>query len=952
MPTAILPDDDDDDWSDFAAAGTVDSATDRATVDRKPIEPSSRIDNAPVGWGKPGGAIPLSIFGEEETDDGEAGDDPGVAVDGSEEVRRGDVKQVDVKDLIANLYGLDGMTSSTSLPGTGLEFVANGKVGGPVSEIGCGGDEVVDEDDEWEFRAAPEETANGIPKFDTKGIAQGGSNLISSGSFISWDVLNFKANGHQEFNLFVPDSNGHVLNSPTKEEDGDDDDGWEFQDARLESHYKSNMNNGVGYPIKYEDREVVISSKTSNGVISDFSGFRPVSDSSVNGLRLDVAQTNAYDDSDWEFHASGTESLYRVESSEANKNSWETSKAVVGPFDSNKGPHGDLFVAASENLEGFTSVNLSLDSHSNLSGLDSNHGRDVNSVTQKALGDEFWEFKHVVPGNGLIDQDKLEDISNDSEAGKTQDIVSGENLQVSGNATSETPSKHEKNKPSWDTKEALPLSLFGDEELENSYNLPIQNDLIIREDDFMVKDDQEMRVKTTRDTSITDLIASLYSQPLPNPSMMVHEITQGGLDSATAGSEQVVVAEEDDFDDWDFHGASVDISGGAPSLDENTQQFTSSEFSSILVSPETLCWKENPENTDICWGLSDMSSQANNVEQRDISPMVPQNPSTRVELRDLVGFYDSLESELRVAVSHHLSNDEIHEDAKLKLHNEEFQDLYNELHTGELVSEIPSISRSQSNINIDALLQALQGPKFQVLETEYSLSSRLIMAKKDVKSLAELLQHVASVLRLFRLGTEEEHNRYVSTWSKMITACSKELKHGATLWRKCLEHDFQAQILSKPEGKQFILSLGEIYRVVEVLGVSARFYKPWLISSADFFGITAMLHECASDWSGSGLENALRSISDPLEFQYEGSVEAIVESIEQVRKLDTSVLEEMIFASEDPLCRLSLLIPGVVPGMKMVSWNGEQYFLKLINLWANLVISEPPELPQIYLRTD
>lgn len=40
----------------------------------------------------------------------------------------------------------------------------------------------------------------------------------------------------------------------------------------------------------------------------------------------------------------------------------------------------------------------------------------------------------------------------------------------------------------------------------------------------------------------------------------------------------------------------------------------------------------------------------------------------------------------------------------------------------------------------------------------------------------------------------------------------------------------------------------------------------------------------------------------------------------------------------------------VEPGMKMIVWDEEQYFLKLANLWANLISHHSPELPCIKIH--
>lgn len=40
-----------------------------------------------------------------------------------------------------------------------------------------------------------------------------------------------------------------------------------------------------------------------------------------------------------------------------------------------------------------------------------------------------------------------------------------------------------------------------------------------------------------------------------------------------------------------------------------------------------------------------------------------------------------------------------------------------------------------------------------------------------------------------------------------------------------------------------------------------------------------------------------------------------------------------------------LILPE--PGMKMIEWNGEEYLVKLVNLWVNLVSHDPSDLPRI-----
>lgn len=75
-----------------------------------------------------------------------------------------------------------------------------------------------------------------------------------------------------------------------------------------------------------------------------------------------------------------------------------------------------------------------------------------------------------------------------------------------------------------------------------------------------------------------------------------------------------------------------------------------------------------------------------------------------------------------------------------------------------------------------------------------------LQVERDSKSLVELLRHVALVLKILKLGSAEEQLKYVSTWSKMISACARELKHGASIWKQALEKNVSSQILSEKEG--------------------------------------------------------------------------------------------------------------------------------------------------------
>ncbi|KAF6152165.1 hypothetical protein GIB67_005811 [Kingdonia uniflora] len=184
---------------------------------------------------------------------------------------------------------------------------------------------------------------------------------------------------------------------------------------------------------------------------------------------------------------------------------------------------------------------------------------------------------------------------------------------------------------------------------------------------------------------------------------------------------------------------------------------------------------------------------------------------------------------------------------------------------------------------------------------------------KNLCSAAGLYEHASSMVNILTLGSLEDKYNYVTTWSRMILACSQELKHGASIWKQSLQKNAHTKILSKFEGQQYVVALGEIYRVVEVLRASTRVYKAWILSThAGPTNIFALLEECDAIWSGSRLEDALMSISDPVSSRYEGTVKELLESIKFVHALNEHDIQSHAFSLKGPICRFSLLPLTVV----------------------------------------
>lgn len=121
-------------------------------------------------------------------------------------------------------------------------------------------------------------------------------------------------------------------------------------------------------------------------------------------------------------------------------------------------------------------------------------------------------------------------------------------------------------------------------------------------------------------------------------------------------------------------------------------------------------------------------------------------------------------------------------------------------------------------------------------------------------------------------------------------------------------------VFGENSGKRYILALGEIYRVVEILGASTKLYKPLIfLSSGDASLLLGLLSECYSIWSSSGLEDALKSISDHIDFEYDGTIKELLESINYIHNIDALALQNHVFSGQ-PMCHLSALTAGAVPG--------------------------------------
>ncbi|XP_062143493.1 uncharacterized protein LOC133851183 isoform X3 [Alnus glutinosa] len=978
-----------DSWGEFIATPKSNLSGGPAdTLSPPPNNSNSKTDHLGPGWVDPvkaqwvkrRGALPLSIFGEleeEEKEEEESGAGESRFGDGGNvfsDNKKGDSERkgsgLNVNDLIANLYGQNQPIKThnrLNLNSNGSEFNTNMNGFGSDSLKGNVGSDDFDEDDDdgWEFKAAGLESriGNGDSKVEGKGWGNTegatptfgfGNGMPGPGNLFLVSNGTSHRSGEWGFGFDFNSSpmtkeDGFISGSVSKSKDNDTANGmyssaadkkvdsvkdfWEFKDAFPET----------GSQHKLEDPKVADTSLTATGVEAKiFDGDGVGGSVDLFALSDGVSQNSREWDSGFNFNPSFMKGIIAdsyskgkqndlisslsYENVGANKNFWEFKDAFSesGSKHKSEEPKGsDRSPACVEALT--YDVNCA----SNLK--DSWVASDGISPNSAELEFGFNFNPTSVTNDDIISESYPKSKQNGLNSSPVdENDESGENFGEFRDALSETGSKHEEEYKvadyspdgveapafsdeiqrnevrSENHREPLPMAIFSDRNLDS-------------DDPFILKDASTVApasnpsnsVKSpSSNVSINDLISSLYSQAEQNVSVdHIPKASDNGMHSPTTVFKSDSVNIDDDFDEdsWDFKAA-----------DSGT--------------------RADDQSSDIDLGDS----------QKKLS--------TTLELNDCVDFYCKLKDELCSVVLCHLDNLKraqstatlSGEEAKAKSLDEEIKEFSEELHKDNLISkEVQSENLSPRDICFSNFLEVLQEPKFQALESEYQLSRRLSLAEKEVRSAIEVLKDVESTLTILKLGSMEEQQYYVSAWSNILSICIEELKHGALIWKQSVQKNIQSQILSEPQGKRYILALGEIYRVVEVLGASAKLYKPWIfLYSGDTNRLVGLLSECYSIWSSSGLEDALESISDHIDFEYDGTIKALLESVNYIHNIDALALQNLVFSGQ-PMCRLSALTAGTVPGLRLVVWNGEHYFLTLANLWANLISCDSPKLPRI-----
>ncbi|XP_048236151.1 uncharacterized protein LOC8285553 isoform X2 [Ricinus communis] len=995
---------DDDDWGDFIinsgglphtlSLPRISSSTNHHHQKKDPSEPNSapgRVNSGLVEWEKPKGALPLSIFGleEEEVEEEESGSSATLFSDSNVKKGSGSNVNANVSGSIANVYNntnnkegdlsipdlSNGVRTNSQVTDSNgknevklnfdwdpLNFNSNG-----LNSITKEGDLIAngaklglfdsnDDDDGWEFKdAEPKapvvediaEYAKSVVYINATYLRVSKKNQIenengppskSNGFNTNWNTPNLDFSGWSYNVNGVVSRTNSLLKGPvdanreSPDDDDDDDNGWEFKAADS----KHQVGDGKVGQVNTEHLPVLNFDGSTSSWDVFFSGSSAVNsdEKHFNGNLINEKKDSGSAD-EWAFKGVEPELQVRDGNSEINSENWSTNWTNPSWNASSLGGnvHPNLNAL---NLD-MKQVNLNLfDENVDLGGNDGWEFRIADTVLRTGDGNikddgrmpenfggainTFGFGSSVQVSGGLYSAPEVDaNIGSDEDSWAFKDAFSEitskdkEEPRVPEDSSAVKVSVYDSevqgNKVrAGNHKGALPLSIFGDEEKETDDSV-IYQDISTQ----MPTSNSRDSIKSPRvDMSIDDLISSLYIQTEQNDSVnCAQNLSETGLDSTkTASISDLTNANYDlDDDSWEFQDAVT----GAEAEDQT----------SVL-------------------GIGESQTKY----------------SAKGKLNDCVQFFSTLKEELQRATLCLFENLKkarsaaavAGEDANIQALDKEIQDIDNDLHQQSIFSsKVHSDNYSPGDVCLNVFIDVVQEPKFQGFESEYELTKKLSLAENDLRSAVELLKFVNLTLQILTLVSEEVQMNYVSTWFKMLSVCAQELRHGAFIWKKSLEENVHDQLLSKSQGKKYFLALGEIYRVVEVLGSSIKLYKPWILaSSTDPMNMFTLLSECSSLWSISGLEEALQSILNLVDFEDFGNLKTLLESIKFIHDLDAHTLYNHVFSGHGPACQLSALTAGTVPGMKTVVWNGDHCFLTLANLWGNLVSSDSPNLPCIH----
>ncbi|XP_009592357.1 uncharacterized protein LOC107788892 isoform X1 [Nicotiana tabacum] len=998
-PKSIDPSAEDDEWGDFVEhpSGS-EPSTASSLTQSKPFDP---FGNSPSvsesGWVKPCGALPLSLFGEAEAED----DD----VDKEKQKPAEENTNTKVRNNGSNSnlgYGFDSVISNLYNQDHNLKS-QNGSLSNSNKLVGLNSVKSNSKDSAFQLNGSGFDPNSGSPcvsrvqslnylaslNEEVQQIKTGSTNVSNSNfSMLNPDFDLSKSNQNGLDRTLSVDAvtslNDQCLQIKTKSTGFDFESNASSSSANFTSssfgvwnpvfHVSKSNQNGLNRTLSldgltnlndHQSQQIKTESgvlvPNSNGYSSsvnapsstlsgwdfDFGGFGSDAGRSISTASPDISGLNSNfnavgssenlndahnnnddnddDDDGWEFKDAYSMSTVKDGNNKATSEAKELQQTNASSFAFHNGLNGsvDLFATSNGSVtadskahhagdmkaysSGFgNSLNGSIDLFSTPNEpidlfatssdgrgeqKESNDSLDPHPVVGSAETDEdFGDFTTAFSDSGLKPEEewKVNDVTHyELQASECDDKDQVKELKLENH------------------KGALPLSIFGDEEQEIDGSSNIE-DIFVPHNASYSKNDRS----PDSNISINDLISNLYSQAeqiSPAHSVQVPNSISDNPQDLVSNSN--LVNGEDDLDDgeWEFK--------------DGSSQMRTDNDTSLLTSDDP-----------------------------------PKRSFSKLNLDNYLDLYSKLRKELCYHAKRHL--DELKraqsidglpvEEAKISTLNKEIEEACKDIDLDNAMCKDGHMEgHLHQNACMSAFIEILQEPEFQILESDYQLSRRLSLVENDLETTVDLVRHATMMLKILRSGSLEEQSIYVSVWYKMISVCAQELQHGSCIWKKILEMNAQSHMLSLPRGRAFVRALGEIYRVTVVLEASVKLCKPWIWSnSAQCTSIHSMLDECHTMWSSLGLGEAVSSMLDSASSGDGSSVASLLDSIKLIHSLDALTLQKHLYAQKE-VCRLSLLTLEVLPGLKLIDWNGEHYFLTLANLWANLISSDPPELPHL-----
>ncbi|XP_044985204.1 uncharacterized protein LOC123452592 isoform X2 [Hordeum vulgare subsp. vulgare] len=523
----------------------------------------------------------------------------------------------------------------------------------------------------------------------------------------------------------------------------------------------------------------------------------------------------------------------------------------------------------------------------------------------------------------------------------------------------------------------LPLSLFGagdkEEQEEEKDEVPVgppphTSRVHQRAPSF--------RSKASSPADLKDLIVGLYgSQPPPTPEAPEPGALEEGDDdgfgddgwefkaapSSDAGQDGAGQADGDgiegmpkslgsDQKDWSlFTGVSNELNRNQTTNHESRGQCVktfsfSPDSSSILSLYKESNFVDAVHVPESCSGSVLSSSDMFSNNEVNSSFGTDENHSIKSGSDSiLVDFYHKLREESMAMVFRYyndIKKSSAHSDGNKKetAIEREIQEIWEKLRDSSLAEGFHIEEQPSRDESISGLLNSTKEEHIKDFEQHYHLAEKIAVAQHDMSLAVELYKHSVSTLHTLGLASKEEQCDYVAAWYSMFLSCAQELQHGAVLWQESCHPKVNDLVIS--EGANCFVALGEIYRVAHLLHLSLQYFKPWVLADPGMFSkMLACWDSCINAWA-SGLETALKTVVDSNHLAASAG-KALLQSIISINELEVANFQHCL-ANNELTCRLTLLPTGLLPGGKVVVWNGNHYFVKVVNLWANRVSSDPP----------